>query len=97
MCIDIIDIWFVVVNGQISSKFDMLSASDRYIFSFLDDNFSKYQWIFTKLGMCIVIVEICFGIAHRQFSSVFDRVSVPYPIFISGQLLYQISMNFHQT
>ena len=33
------------------------------IFSFLDDNLSKYQWIFTKLGKCIDIVEICFGIA----------------------------------
>ena len=31
-------------------------------FPFLDDNFSKYQWIFTKLGICIDIVEIWFGI-----------------------------------
>ena len=28
------------------------------------DNLSKYQWIFTKLGMCIDIVEIWFGIAN---------------------------------
>ena len=33
--------------------------------SFLDDNLSNHQWIFTKLGMCI-IVEICFGIASGQ-------------------------------
>ena len=26
--------------------------------SFPDDNLSKYQWVFTKLGMCIYIVEI---------------------------------------
>ena len=27
-------------------------------FSFPDDNLSKHQWIFTKLGMCIDIVDI---------------------------------------
>ena len=36
------------------------------VFSFLDDNMSKYQWIFTKFGMCIDIVEIWFAIADRQ-------------------------------
>ena len=35
-----------------------LSARDTPIFSFPDDNLSKYQWIFTKLGMWIDIVEI---------------------------------------
>ena len=44
-----------------------LSAHDM-IFSFPDDNFSKYQWIFTKLGVCIDFMEICFGIADRQIS-----------------------------
>ena len=29
-------------------------------FSFLDDNLSKCQWMFMKLGMCIDIVEIWF-------------------------------------
>ena len=28
-----------------------LSAHDRSIFSFPDDNFSKCQWIFTKFGL----------------------------------------------
>ena len=32
------------------------------VFSFLDDNLSECQWIFTQLGMCIDIVEIYFGI-----------------------------------
>ena len=40
--------------------------------SFPDDNLSKHQWIFTKLGICIDIVEIWFGIANGQFSSNFD-------------------------
>ena len=39
-----------------------------------DDNLSKYQMFFTKLGICIGIVEIWFGLANRQISSMFDRV-----------------------
>ena len=55
-------------------------------FSFPDDNLSKHQWIFTKLGMCIDIVEIWFGIANGQISSIFDRVICPRHthIFVSG-------------
>ena len=46
------------------------------IYSF-DDNFSKYQWIFTKLDVYIDIVEIWFGIADRLILSIFDRVICP--------------------
>ena len=55
-------------------------------FSFPDDNLSKYQWIFTKLGVCIDIVEIWFGIANGQISSIFDGVICPRHahIFVSG-------------
>ena len=42
--------------------------------SFLDDNLSKHQWIFTKLGMCIDVVEIWFEIADGQILSNFDGV-----------------------
>ena len=42
-----------------------VSVPQSYIrFLFPDDNLSKHQWIFTKLGMCIDIVEIWFGIAN---------------------------------
>ena len=41
------------------------------VFSFLNDNFSKYQWIFTKHFVCIDIVEAWFGIADGQISSIF--------------------------
>ena len=54
-----------------------LSARETPIFSFLDDNLSKHQWIFTKLGMCIDIVEIWFGIANGQISLIFDGVICP--------------------
>ena len=35
-----------------------LPARDIPVFSFPDDNLSKYQLIFTKLSMCIDIVEL---------------------------------------
>ena len=48
--------------GFIISKFHQflteLSARNKPIFSFLDDNLSKYQWVFTKLGLCIYIMEM---------------------------------------
>ena len=46
----------------------------RALYSFPDDNFSKYYWMFTKLGVCIDSVEIWFGIVNGQISSIFDRV-----------------------
>ena len=63
-----------------------LSARDTPIFSFPDDNLSKHQWIFIKLGMYIDFVEICFGIANGQISSIFDGVICPRHahIFVSG-------------
>ena len=33
-----------------------LSARNMSVFSYLDDNFSKYQWIFTRLGICIALI-----------------------------------------
>ena len=77
------EVLFGIVNGQISSIFDReLSAHDRSVFSFLDDNFNKYLWIITKLGVCIDFVEICFGIADGQISSIFDsHLSTTYPYF----------------
>ena len=44
------------------------------IFSFPDDNLSKYQGILTKLAICIDIKEIWFGIANGQISSNFYGV-----------------------
>ena len=73
VCIDIVEIWFGIVNRLIFLQvLTELSAHDMSVFSFLDDNFSKYQWIFTKLGECINIVETWFGIADGQISSILD-------------------------
>ena len=86
MCIDIVEIWFGIVNGQISSILTELSARDTPIFSFPDDNLSKHQWIFTKLSMSIDILEIWFGIANGQILSIFDGVIClrHAHIFVSG-------------
>ena len=59
-----------------------LSTRDTSVFSFLDNNFTKYQWIFTKLDMCFDIVEICFGIANGLISYIFDRIICPQYICI---------------
>ena len=65
------------------SLWSSVSASVR--FSFPEDNLSKHQWIFTKLGMCIDIVEIWFGIANGQISSIFDKLSArDAHMFVSG-------------
>ena len=56
MCIVIVEIWFGIAYGQILSIYDGNLCLQMSIFSFSDDNFSKCQWIFTKLGMCIDIV-----------------------------------------
>ena len=54
-----------------------LSIRPCVSFLFPDDNLSKHQWIFTKLGMCIGIVDIWFGIANGQISSNFYGVIFP--------------------
>ena len=58
--------------GKFCQFLTELSVLDTSLFSFQDDNFSNYQWIFTKLGVCIDIVETRFGIVDGQISSIFD-------------------------
>ena len=64
--------------GKLRQFLTELSARDMsvfffvFFFSFPDDNFSKFQWIFTKLVMGIDIVEICF--ANGLISFIFGRV-----------------------
>ena len=43
--------------GKFCQFLTELSGWDIAIFLFQNDNFSKYQWIFTKLGICIDIVD----------------------------------------
>ena len=68
--------------GKFRQFFREMSARDTPIFSFPDDNLSKHQWVFTKLGMCIDIVEIWFGIANGQILSNSDGVICPRHAYI---------------
>ena len=52
-----------------------LSARDRPIFSFPDDNLSKHQWIFTKLGMCIDIVRSALVLLMGKFRQILTELS----------------------
>ena len=54
--------------GKFCQFLTELSACDISVFSFPIDNFSKYQWIFTKLSVCFDIVETWFGIADGQIA-----------------------------
>ena len=69
---------------RVSDRSSYIHPSVHFLFP--DDNLSKHQWIFTKLGMCIDIVEIWFGIANGQISSNFYGVICPRHahIFVSG-------------
>ena len=65
----------MIVNEQISSVFDSINCLQQVRILFADNNLSKCQWIFTKLGVCIDIVEICFGIADGQILSILTELS----------------------
>ena len=52
-----------------------LSARNMSVFSFPDDNFNKYQWIFTNLVRPLIFLESCFGFANGQILSIFYRVN----------------------
>ena len=61
-------LWFHVGHPCVSPSVSRTSVCPC-VFSFLDDNLSKRQWIFSKLRMCLDIVEIWFGIDNGQISS----------------------------
>ena len=63
--------------GKFGQFLTELFAPDTSIFSFQDNNLSKFQCIVTKIDMCIFIVEIWFGIANGQILSICHRVICP--------------------
>ena len=68
--------------GKFCQFLTELSARDIPIFPFPDDNLSKCQWIFTKLGMCIDIVEIGLGLLMGKFRQFLTELSArDTPIF----------------
>ena len=73
--------------GQFRQILEELSAQDTPIFSFTDDNFSKYKGILMELDTGIDTKKIWFGIAKRQISSIFVGLICPRHahIFVFGQ------------
>ena len=69
MCIDIVEIWFGIANGQILSNFDRIVCPRQAHFFSFRTIACKYQGILTKLGISIDIKEIWFEIANGQISS----------------------------
>ena len=66
-----------LLMGKFRQIFTELSAQGTPIFSFPDDNFSKHQWIFTKLGMtmCIDIVRSGLGCLMGKFHQILRELS----------------------
>ena len=58
--------------GKFCQSLTELSARDKSIFSFTDDNLSNCQRILTKLGTYIDMKYIWIRIANEQISSMFD-------------------------
>ena len=76
-------LWFHVGRPCVCPSVSHTSVHPFVSFLFPDDNLSKPQWIFTKLGVCIDTVEICFGIANGQISSILTELSAQdMPIFL---------------
>ena len=73
-----------------------LSYVRPFVFSFLGNNFSKYQWIFTKLGMCINIMKNWFGVANGQISSFLTVVCIVCFFIIITIIIYSIIIRLLQ-
>ena len=86
MCIDIVEIWFGIANGQISSNFYGVICPRHAHFFVQDKNLSKYEGILTT-AICIDIKETWFGITNGQILSNFYGVICPRHthIFVSGR------------
>ena len=63
------------------------------IFSFLDNKLSKYQWIFTKLGMCVAIVKIYIGVANGRISSIFDSYLPAIHLYFTFRTIIRVNLN----
>ena len=79
--------------GKFCQFLTELSVRSKSRFSLPDDNLSKNQSVFTKLGICIDIMEIWLGLSNGQISPVFYRVVCP-PCNSGGVLLFHVYIFF---
>ena len=62
-----------LLMGRFCQVLTELSAHNTSVFSFLDNNLGKSQWIFTKLGMCINWYESWWNTACHCCKGEFDE------------------------
>ena len=92
ICIDIVEIWFGIVNGQILSVFDRVICPPCVCILFPDNNLSKCRWNSTKLSLCIDM-ENLFGIAYGQYCQFLTELSAHNMIIVR---YYHISHFYFQ-
>ena len=67
-------IWFHVGRPCVCPSVHPSVVRPSVGISFPDDNLSKHQWIFTKLGVCIYIVELCLGLLMGKFHQILTEL-----------------------
>ena len=78
MCIDIVEVWFGIANGQFLSNFDRVICVRHTHILFPDDNLSKCKGILTKLGSCMILRRSCLGLLMGKFRQFFNWVVCPW-------------------
>ena len=82
MCIDIVEIWFGIANGQNCQILTELFARDMPIFSFPDHNLKKHQWIFTNFVCTLILWRSGLGLLMGKFRRILTELSArDTPIF----------------
>ena len=75
-----------LLQGKFRQILTELSARDTPIYSFPDDNLSKHQWIFTKLGMALILWISGLGLLMGKFHQILMVICPRYAhIFVSGR------------
>ena len=75
MCIDIVEIWFGIANGQIRQFLTELSAQDTSIFSFPDDNLSKHNGLSANLVCALILWTSGFVLLMGKFRQFLTELS----------------------
>ena len=68
--------------GKFHQFLKELPAHHMLVFWFLDDNLSKYQWIFTKFGMRIDIVKSGLGLLMGKFCQLLTELSAQHTLVV---------------
>ena len=70
-----------LLMGKFRQFLTALFARDMLIFSFPDENLSKHQWIFTKLGMCTELWRSGLGLLMGKFHQFLTELPETCPYF----------------